>query len=278
MSSEHIVEPIRGVVVFEHSVVEGKNAVVFGTSDVLAIDACLLPSEASAMVDIATQRGRRVDYLALSHGHPDHVLGSGQFQNAEVIAHSEYDAMVRKSVEKHALRTDQDSAELYATLAHPSVILEDTFTIDLGGRPVELFHTPGHTPDSICLFLPDDGVLIGSDTVASAIVPAITDGDSLQLEATLRSLADRNAVVLVPGHGPVVTGTQAVRNTILWSADYLHAVRDRISDRITEGRSDLSSAAPYPEFVGDRFDVDAHGMQRRHNMVVEKIATEVAAR
>jgi len=275
MSSEHILEPIPGIVVFEHSVVQGKNAIVFGNSDVLAIDACMLPSEASTMVDIATGRGRRVDYLAITHGHPDHVLGSGEFRGVEVIAHTEHDTMVRDTVAKHASRTGQDSAELYASLAHPSVILERSFTIELGGRPVELFHTPGHTPDSICAFLPEDGVLIGSDTVVTAIVPAITDGNSLELETSLRSLADRDAAVLVPGHGPVVTGAESVRHTILWSADYLQAVRGRILECITQGRNDATSAVPYQEFVGDRFDVDAHGMQRRHEMVVEKIATEV---
>lgn len=278
MSPEHRLEPIPGIVVFEHSVVQGKNAIVFGTSDVLAIDACMFPSEASAMVAIARDRDRRIDYLAITHGHPDHVFGSGQFDGAEVIAHSEHDDMVQNSVSAHASRTDQDPAELYASLAHPSVLLQRSLTIDLGGRPVELFHTPGHTPDSICAFLPDDGVLIGSDTVVTAIVPAITDGDSWQLETSLRSLANRNAAVLVPGHGPVVLGTESVRNTILWSADYLQAVRVRVADCGTEGGNDFTSAVPYQEFVGDRFDADTHNMQRRHNMVVEKIASEIAAR
>lgn len=275
MTAEHL-EPVPGIVVFEHSVVQGKNAIVFGTTDVLAIDACMLPSEATAMLDIATTRDRRVDYLAITHGHPDHVFGSGQFKSVEVIAHSEHDDMVRSAVAKHASRTDQDPDDLYASLAHPSTVLERSITIDLGGRPVELFHTPGHTPDSICAFLPNEGVLIASDTVVTAIVPAVTDGNSFLLETSLRALADRNAALLVPGHGPVVTGAESVRNTILWSADYLHAVRARIADCVTEGRNDFTSAVPYQEFVGNRFDADTHNMPQRHHMVVEKIASEFA--
>jgi len=278
MASEHSTEPVPGIVVFEHSVVQGKNAIVFGTSDVLAIDACMLPSEASAMVNIARGRGRRVDYLAITHGHPDHVLGSGQFENVEVIAHSEHDNMVRNSVAKYASKTDQDPDELYESLAHPSMVLERSFTIDLGGRPVELFHTPGHTPDSICAFLPEDGVLIASDTVVTAIVPAITDGNSLELETSLRSLANRDASVLVPGHGPVVTGAESVRHSILWPADYLRAVRERVIENMSLDLDDLISAVPFQEFVGSRFDADTHGMQRRHRMAVEKIAAEVTTR
>jgi len=275
MSPEAFSEPIPGIVVYEHSVVEGKNAIIFGSDDVLAVDACMEPSEASDMADIAIARRRRVSCLAITHGHPDHVFGSSHFKNVDVIAHKEHDAMVRRSVMTHAARLDRDPDDLYESLAHPSSVFEHSVTIDLGGRNVELFHTPGHTPDSICAFLPDEGVLVGSDTVVTGIVPAIGDGDSLQLESTLRELAKRNAALLIPGHGSLVSGEERVRDTILWSADYLGSIRERIASHLSQARGDLGSAVPYEEFVGDRFDADSHGMERRHHMVVEKILTEV---
>jgi len=275
MSTETFSEPIPGIVVYEHSVVEGKNAIIFGSDEVLAVDACMEASEAKDMADIATARRRQVSCLAITHGHPDHVFGSSHFKDVEVIAHQEHDAMVRRSVMAHAERLDRDPDDLYETLAHPSSVFEHSVSIDLGGRTVELFHTPGHTPDSICAFLPDDGVLVGSDTVVTGIVPAIGDGDSLQLEATLRELAAREASLLIPGHGPVVSGVARVRDTMLWSADYLGSIRERVVSHLSEARGDLHSAVPYEEFVGNRFDANSHGMERRHHMVVEKILTEV---
>jgi len=277
MPSENIFEPLPGIVVYEHSVVEGKNAVLFGLTGVLAIDACMHPSEASEMADIATARRRRVDYLAITHGHPDHVFGSGGFKDVEMIAHQEHESMVRRSVTRHAAKTDQDPQDLYSSLAHPSTTFDDSVTIDIGGRSVELFHTPGHTPDSICAFVRDEGVLIASDTVVTAIVPAIGDGNSTQLEASLRSLAERDASLLIPGHGPVIRGSENVRKNILWSADYLGTVREAIADSISQGRDDLVSAVPYRDFVGDRFDAERHHMGRRHRSVVEKIALELNA-
>jgi glyoxylase-like metal-dependent hydrolase (beta-lactamase superfamily II) len=69
--------------------------------------------------------------------------------------------------------------------------------------------TPGHSSDSVCLLLRDDGALLTGDTVLGrgTTVVAFPDGrlgdylDSLQ---RLRDLADQDLDLLLPGHGPVL--------------------------------------------------------------------------
>jgi glyoxylase-like metal-dependent hydrolase (beta-lactamase superfamily II) len=44
-------------------------------------------------------------------------------------------------------------------------LLEDGDVLDLGGRRLEVLHTPGHSPDCICLVDREHGLLFGGDTV-----------------------------------------------------------------------------------------------------------------
>ncbi len=54
----------------------------------------------------------------------------------------------------------------------PSVRLADAETIQLGKREWVAVHTPGHTPDHLCLFDPAGGVLLSGDHVLPTITPA----------------------------------------------------------------------------------------------------------
>ncbi|MQY18391.1 MBL fold metallo-hydrolase [Nocardia macrotermitis] len=46
--------------------------------------------------------------------------------------------------------------------------LADGEVIDLGGRRLEVLHTPGHAPDTLCLFERESGILLSGDTVLGA--------------------------------------------------------------------------------------------------------------
>ncbi len=71
------------------------------------------------------------------------------------------------------------------------------------------------------VFLEEDRVLCGGDTVVSAIVPASADGDSRQLEATLRQRISLAAELLIPGHGRVLRGSRVINEHLEWMANYL---------------------------------------------------------
>jgi len=50
----------------------------------------------------------------------------------------------------------------------PTRALADGETIELGDRAVTVLHTPGHSPDSLCLWDPQTRTLLSGDTVLSA--------------------------------------------------------------------------------------------------------------
>jgi glyoxylase-like metal-dependent hydrolase (beta-lactamase superfamily II) len=60
----------------------------------------------------------------------------------------------------------------------PSVRLDDAEPIRLGRREWFAVHTPGHTPDHLCLYDPEGGVLLSGDHVLPTITPHISGVDA----------------------------------------------------------------------------------------------------
>jgi len=69
-------------------------------------------------------------------------------------------------------------------------LLEEGDVLDLGGRRLEVLHTPGHSPDCICVIDRENGLLFGGDTVNTGPVYAHTDDADLPaFTASLKRLA-----------------------------------------------------------------------------------------
>jgi glyoxylase-like metal-dependent hydrolase (beta-lactamase superfamily II) len=60
----------------------------------------------------------------------------------------------------------------------PSRRLDDADVIELGRREWVALHTPGHTPDHLCLLDPAGGVLLSGDHVLPTITPHISGLDA----------------------------------------------------------------------------------------------------
>lgn len=78
----------------------------------------------------------------------------------------------------------------------PTHLLREGDEIDLGGRALRVIHTPGHTPDSICLLDERAGALFGGDTInTGAIYGHMTDSSIEAFTASTARLADMAAGV-----------------------------------------------------------------------------------
>jgi glyoxylase-like metal-dependent hydrolase (beta-lactamase superfamily II) len=93
--------------------------------------------------------------------------------------------------------------------------LRDGHRFDLGGRIIEVIHTPGHTPGSICLLDQDAGILYSGDTVCAwgillnlelSLGPAAFLASMEKLDA----LKDRFTAIY-PGHHQYSIGPDFVR-------------------------------------------------------------------
>jgi glyoxylase-like metal-dependent hydrolase (beta-lactamase superfamily II) len=164
----------------------------------------------------------KVAVVLLTHKHPDHSEGAAWFANHASCGVRAVDP---------AFRMPTDRAH---GLAEGDVITAD-------GLRIEVLPTPGHTLDSVCFWLPQDGSLLTGDTVLGrgTSVVAHPDGalgpylDSLE---RLRAFANSPAGVtrLLPGHGPVIDDPAAALTHYL---DHRRERLDQVRAAIAEGHA-----------------------------------------
>lgn len=76
----------------------------------------------------------------------------------------------------------------------PTRLLEEGDVLDLGGRRLQVMHTPGHSPDCICLFDEENGLLFGGDTINTGPIYAQLEDSNVEdfarSTARLATMAD----------------------------------------------------------------------------------------
>jgi glyoxylase-like metal-dependent hydrolase (beta-lactamase superfamily II) len=87
--------------------------------------------------------------------------------------------------------------------------------LDLGDITLQLYLTPGHTPGSLCFFLPKDGVLVGGDLIFNGGFGR-TDfpgGDPQALLASLERISKLDGLeMILTGHGPSLVGKSSIES------------------------------------------------------------------
>ena len=85
-------------------------------------------------------------------------------------------------------------------------LLEGKSTVSVSGRDFELLHVPGHSPDSLCFHLKEDGILFGGDVLFNRGIGRsdFPHSDSALLENGIRERVYKldEATRVLPGHGP----------------------------------------------------------------------------
>jgi len=160
----------------------GTNAyivVCLKTRDSLLIDT---PAEASIIMD--RLKGTNPKYILLTHNHMDHLL-----------ALAELHSKLKVPLAAHTL----DTGNLPSP---PEMLLGDGDTISLGNLKIEVLHTPGHTPGSLCFKV--GGYLISGDTIFPG-GPGKT-GSPDAFRQIIKSITEKIFVLpddtpIYPGHG-----------------------------------------------------------------------------
>lgn len=268
-----------GIFTVETNFVDGMNGIITGERGALAVDVGYYVETGTDTAAFIKARGFPADQVILTHGHTDHVLGGAAFAAAQVYASAGTPAEIERHLEKFARNKGVDYDELIAQALFPTITFTDELQIDLGSRVLRLFPTPGHSRDHVSVYVLPERILFAADTVVTGIVPAIGDGDSRVLEATLNQLLALDVETLVAGHGAPLYGSEAIRAWITWEISYLNGVRAAIQAALAEGavvnRQTLAEIAPYDRWIGSRLPADRHQMPRRHIDTCAKIATEL---
>ena len=219
----------------------------------ILVDTLPFPEETAQIVAAANELcPGGVHLLVLTHYHSDHIYGAYQFPHATVVAHSlTRDILAMKGFDALAETKSQAPELADVQLILPSVIFDrGELTLHLGNKTLRLFHSPGHTPDSIAAHVIEDKVLLASDTMLP--VPTIFDGDLDSLVRSLENLKELSTESIVQGHGEVILRGE-VADKIDTSVAYLHTIHDLVSKAVAEGR---------PRDSLEEIDIESCGLSR----------------
>lgn len=171
--------------------------------------------EENRLMALILEHGLKVKCILNTHGHADHVLANRKLKAllsekgpVPICMHEDderffSDPRIRELSEKELGLPPPDPVDIQ---------LKDGQVLDIGALKIEVIHTPGHTPGSVCFLI--HGNLFTGDTLFVGAVGR-TDLTGGSLDTLLESLEKRLMVlppetVVWPGHDYGDTPTSTI--------------------------------------------------------------------
>ena len=210
----------------------------------VVVDPGVLPSELDELARVVAEVAPAAITLFFTHAHWDHVLGRPWWPGAKTLAHDRFaeearadrDAILSEAVTlatKHGERWVRDF-----TPFKPDTAVSGLRFMRLDPWRLVLRDAPGHSASQLTCHLTDLGLLIAADML-SDIEPPILDGPCTPYRETLAALvvlAEHGAIeMLVPGHGSVAEGREAVLARFRTDLDYLAALESAVRAAVERG-------------------------------------------
>lgn len=155
--------------------------------------------DVAGLLDVLAEDGMQLTGVLVTHAHPDHVGGSMMGYSIEGLA----DLLGHRSVPVHVQR-DEALWVSRATGVGESELVEHSSgdIVEVGSIPIELVHTPGHTPGSQCFGVA--GRLVSGDTLflegcGRTDLPG-GDPEEMYESLTTRLARFEDDTILFPGH------------------------------------------------------------------------------
>jgi hydroxyacylglutathione hydrolase len=146
-----------------------------------------------------------MEVVLATHGHPDHLEALFRFQEPTLTTMGQQEYTFAKDL---ARQVGWNSA---GEDVEPGFFLENG-SLKLGGLNFQVLLSPGHSPGSICIYWEDRRALFSGDVVFKQGLGRtdLPGGDGEMLKLSIRRLAALDLEILLPGHGDVVVGKDAV--------------------------------------------------------------------
>jgi cyclase len=225
--------------------------VIVTSEGAVVVDTLPFPQETRELLAFVQQRGLRVPYVINTHSHADHANGSYLFEEADLVAHQ----LCREILSRHGERVLEEAKEetpevTEVRLRLPSITFDQEMTLRLGDRTMRFIPLPGHTADSIGVYVEEDKILFAGDAVMP--VPYVVGGDRAAMIESLRVIGRLSLENIVQGHGEVILRGE-VEEALKTSIFYLETIYEKVKEAVEAGAS--------PESVAE-IDIEQCGKSR----------------
>jgi glyoxylase-like metal-dependent hydrolase (beta-lactamase superfamily II) len=183
------------------------NCSIFGdetTRHAIVIDP---GDEIHRILEVLQRHSLTVTAIVITHAHIDHIGGAQKLKLAT-------GAPVYMNLQDTELQAMLDVQATWLGMRTPEAVaidapLKDGDKLLIGATEVHVLHTPGHTPGSICLWMPAERKLVAGDTLFRDSIGRtdLPGGDGRQI---LRSIHHQllplpGDTEVFPGHGEPTT-------------------------------------------------------------------------
>jgi len=149
-----------------------------------------------------------INLLLITHSHPDHFEGIEAFLDKPVKV-----AMNREE-ESYLLGNGK---YLFEMMRQPLPKFRIDFYLKegdfhFGEKTFQIYKTPGHSPGSLSIYWPERKALFTGDVVFCGGIGRtdFLEGDSGLLAKSIERLSRLDIEILLPGHGDILAGREAV--------------------------------------------------------------------
>lgn len=214
-------------------------SVILTPNGAIVVDTLPFPQETREMLRFIEKRSTKgIRYVILTHYQPDHAYGAC-FLGGELVAHERCRRTLQKDGDRLLEADRSQNPELaQVTIRLPEIVFDrGEISLHVGKKTISLLYTPGHTDDSISVYIREDRILMAGDLVMP--VPYIVGGDRQQMYQSLEMIRKLPLENVVQGHGEVLLRGE-IAEAIGSSLKYLDAIDRKVQQRINKGQPKAS--------------------------------------
>jgi glyoxylase-like metal-dependent hydrolase (beta-lactamase superfamily II) len=240
-----------GIRVRQSVAFEMNSVLLLDAEHTVVVDPGILPSEIDELAAAVREvRPKRIT-LFFTHADWDHVLGRPWFPEARILAHDRLAGVLarrRDGILREATAMAESHGERWTRgfePFQPDEAVSGLRFLRLDPWKLVLRDAPGHCDHQLNAHLPEPRVLIAADTLSDIEIPELGQAPAV-MRSTLQALeplAEGGAIeLLIPGHGSIARGRDAVLERLHRDLAYLEVLERAARAALREGLAPEAAA------------------------------------